>query len=153
MLDFLKRLFPSRRVEERHHPLFGRMWFWPSDDGTSYWESEPMINGQVIAVMFNAGVEGPSPEHERFLRWAAAEPDALFDLARPVLVPEYEQWVRQPFPATWREAFVLAGMELPDGGDRENPWSVSYDCLTDPAGHQFTAYFQHGRAVQVGVDG
>jgi len=157
MLSFLKRLLPigrSRPAAERQDPLFGRMWFWPSDvNGRSYWEAEPTVDGRRIGVTFHAGPEGPSPEHAAFLRWAAAEPDALYALARPLLEPEFERWVRRPFPAAWREAFVLAGLDIPHSGRTENPWSVSYDCLLDRSGHQFTVEFEGGRPASVSVDG
>jgi hypothetical protein len=157
MLNFFKGLIRfgfSRAAAERQDPLFGRMWFWPSDvNGRSYWETEPTVAGQRISVGFRAGLEGPSPEHAAFLRWAAAEPDALYALARPLLEPEFERWVRRPFPAAWRDAFVLAGLDIPDGGLMENPWSVSYDCLLDQSGHQFTVEFEGGRPASVSVDG
>ena len=59
----------------------------------------------------------------------------------------------RPFPAAWREAFVLAGLDIPHSGRTENPWSVSYDCLLDRSGHQFTVEFEGGRPASVSVDG
>jgi len=150
MRRLVEFVFGRAPVEERSHPLFGRMWFWRYDDG-SYWETEPEVEGRRLGVIVRAEREGPSPEQEAFFRGAIGDPDALFELARPVLQPEYERWTGRAFPVAWRDAFTLAGMELPEGGDAGRPWSVSYD--DGVTGHHFTAYLEGGLARRVEVDG
>lgn len=149
-MSFFTRLFGRKRRIE--HSTFGPLLYF--DFGPqSYWEGEAQIDGRLMAIMIEAGEEGPTEAQALFYRNAMNDLDALFERVRSVIVPKYESWMNQPFPSEWRKAFAFVGMTVPRNGDELNDWDISFDCLTDPKGHMFTVDIEDGKPTSVAIDG
>lgn len=103
--------------------------------------------------METTGDTPPSMEQVRFYQAWSSDPNVAFAKAAPLLVSEYEKWLRQPCPENWRTAFKFVGMSVPLSGLDTNPWDRSFDCLTDRSGHLFTCYFEQGPPSHVSIDG
>ena len=135
------------------HLVFGKMLLFQAKKG-AYWEAEPMLAGEPFSVAIETtGDAPPSDAQVHFYELLTSDPDATFARAKSLLVPEYEEWMKAPFPANWRTAFKFVGMSVPMDGDESNAWDLSFDCLTDKSGHMFTCYFEEGQAKYVTIDG
>lgn len=152
MLKTLKRMFLGPEPVTRSHPVFGQILFMKVKNG-GYWESEPAVEGKPTTVIVEASLEGPAESQVQFFHRIASSIDEAFALAAPLLRGEYEKWVKQPFPDSWREAFTLTGFTVPQDGNAANSWDISFECLKDKAGHHFTASFEGGQPSHVTIDG
>jgi hypothetical protein len=152
-MSFLRRLFFGRDPQELLHPVFGKLLLIPTKKG-AYWEGEPIFDGQSVGLAIET-IEGspPSEAQVQFFQRTISDLDAAFNLASPLLVPEYERWVRAKFPDQWGKAFKFSSMAVPLGGVVTNPWELSYECLTDKSGKLFTCYFEDGKPVNASIDG
>ena len=152
-MSFIRRLFFGRDQQELQHPVFGKLLLIPAKKG-AYWEGEPAINGESVGLAIDT-TEGspPSEAQVQFFQRTIADLDTAFNLASPLLVPEYEKWIRAKFPDHWRKAFKLSSMAVPLCGLVTHPWELSYECITDKSGKLFTCYFEDGRPVNVSIDG
>jgi hypothetical protein len=152
-MSFLRRLFSGRESKELQHPVFGKLLLIPARNG-SYWEGEPVLEGGSIGLAIETiDSDSPSDAQVQFFQSTVTDLDATFNLAAPILVVEYEKWVRAKFPDQWRNAFRFSGMAVPLGGLPTNPWELSYECLTENSGKLFTCYFQEGKPTHVSIDG
>jgi len=155
LLGYLTRDLTGRSwVREQVHPYFGNMnYVGFKEPGKSYWEAEILLPGTLdrIGVTMPGTHEGPTREEEEFCRKSVADLDGLFEFCRAVFEPTFVAWVKKEIPADWQKAFKLDGFEIPREGRIENPWEVTY--YVEPAGHSFTAMFEHGVAVRAVVDG
>lgn len=143
----------GRHKRQESHPVFGSLLHFTDKRG-SYWEAEPLLRGDPISVAIEiAGAELPSEAQALFYERLTADPDIVFAKAAPLLVPEYEKWSHRPFPDNWHTAFRFAGLSIPVAGSEFKPWELSFDCLTDRAGHMFTCYFIDGKPSYVTIDG
>ena len=160
LLSFLGRVLTkdlSGRTwtREASHPYFPKLvYFGSKQQDESYWEAElPMPGtgeGRVSATM-KGTVEGPTEQEVQFCKSVVADPDALFEKCREAFALEFAKWSKRPWPAKWREAFALDGLEIPPNGDPSASWNVCY--FVEPAGHHFTAEFSGGKVQRVAVDG
>ena len=142
------RLFGRRRPVVEH-PYFGRLVFMLG----AYWEGELVLPGEPekIGLTVPAPETGPSEAQVELCQRLLADLDGFFTRCRTVFEPDFESWAEQPFPAHWRDAFVLVGLGLPEDGDERRPWDVTY--FVGAANHYFTAYFENGVASYLTVDG
>ena len=151
-MSFLTRLL-SGRTRQVIHPVLGKILLFKAKRGPC-WEAEPIVRGEAFSVSVETMDEMPPTDDQvRFYEAWSNDPDAAFAKAAPLLVPEYEKWLRQLFPERWQTAFKFVGMTVPIGGIETNPWELSFDCLTDKSGHMFTCYFEHGHPTSVSIDG
>ena len=152
-MGLLYRLFfgnPPRRIE---HPVFGEALLMSLKQG-SYWEVETEVGGKPFTVAIETiDEQEPTPAQAEFFRRFTDDPNLAFDRASALLIPEYVKWVREPFPANWRDGFVFTGMSVPLDGDDHNPWDLSFECLKDRDGHLFTCTFEDGNPKELQVDG
>ncbi len=154
-MGFLRRLFSfgggNRRIS---HPVFGELLLMPAKLG-AYWEGETELQGRPFTLAIEApGEAEPGPAQVAFFERYAQDPDAAFQKAADLLVGEYEQWLRKPFPADWREALAWVALSIPADGDERQPWDLSFECLQDGAARRhFTCYFERGIADRVEVSG
>jgi hypothetical protein len=149
-MSFLSRLFG---MKEALHPILGKLLLIKGKHG-AYWEAETTVFGNPCGLAIETKGEAlPSDAQLGFYLQIIDDLDAAFARAAPLLVPQYEEWTGLPFPAEWRSAFRFVGMKIPLEGRDTNPWNLSFDCLTDKAGHMFTCYFEHGRPSYVTIDG
>ena len=118
-----------------------------------YWEGELTLPGEPekIGLTVPASEEGPSEAQVELCKRLLGDLDALFARCRPVFEGDFETWAQISFPSDWRAAFVLVGLGLPEDGDEQRPWDVTY--FVHPANHYFTAYFENGSASYLTVDG
>lgn len=155
LLEFLTRDLSGRTWEIRKsHPYFGEMIYYGSKDPEAcYWEAELDVPGQPkrIGVAMRGTEDGPEPSEEAFCKELLADVDALFEKCQLAFEPVFARWTKQPFPAVWREAFVLDGIDIPAGGQPNGEWCIYY--FVEPAGHYFTALFESGKVTDVLVDG
>lgn len=139
-----------RRIE---HPIFGEALLMVGKHG-SYWEAEPEVGGKPFTVAIDVIEEQePTEAQANFFRRFADNPDLAFQMASALLVPEYEKWVREPFPEDWHEGFAFTSMSVPLRGDDESPWDLSFECLKARGGHLFTCTFENGKPKELQVDG
>ncbi len=152
-MGFLRRMLfgkPPRRIE---HPVFGEALLMSAKLG-SYWEVETEVGGKPFTVAIETTDEQePSEAQAEFFKKFADNPDLAFQRASALLVPEYEKWVREPFPANWREGFAFTSMSVPLRGDEQCPWDLSFECLKERGGHLFTCTFENGVPKELQVDG
>jgi hypothetical protein len=152
-MNLIKRFFGAVQPQQFHHPVFGKLLLMNTKKG-SYWEAETNVNGETISVSIEAMNDAlPSEEQTHFYNELVGDIDKVFAKAAPLLVPEYEKWTSSAFPDNWRDAFKFVGVSVPLAGLGTNPWQLSYDCLTDKAGHMFTCYFENGNPTYVSIDG
>ncbi|MBX3608343.1 MAG: hypothetical protein KF871_00490 [Hydrogenophaga sp.] len=141
---------PPRRIE---HPVFGEALLMAAKH-RSYWEVETEVHGKPFTVAIETTDEQePSHVQAEFFKKYAENQDLAFQRACGLLVPEYEKWVREPFPANWREGFAFTSMTVPLEGNELLPWDLSFECLKDRGGHLFTCTFENGKPSQLQVDG
>jgi hypothetical protein len=154
-MKWLRKLFgePPKPPKELIHPFFGRCLFEEIGDNRSYWEAECDLEGRRISVFIDGDETGPTDQQVAFYRNVVGDLDGLFRRVADVIAPRYESWVRAPLPNNWREAFALSALGIPPSGSDAEDWEVSYDCLTDRAGHLFSVQFEQGRPVSVTIDG
>jgi hypothetical protein len=152
-MGFLHRLFTSNSGRRIEHPVLGEALLIHTKSG-AYWEVETEVQQRPFTITIEAPDRAdPSESQVAFFQKFSRNPDFAFAQAAPLLTGEYEKWVRQPFPANWRDAFELVGMTVPVAGNELNPWDLSFDCLQDRAGHQFTCTFEDGKPSSISIDG
>ena len=148
-MSLFNRVFgPKPSIE---HPVFGKLTllrgnkgpFWMHD---SYTQDDPSISVGTV------NEEPPSQKQVAFYQRITSDLDAAFAKVAPHVVPEYEKWMKRPFPNNWREAFLFAGIGVPLDGNGDNPWDLTFELRTDNKGFLFNCYFENGRVVHVGVD-
>jgi hypothetical protein len=152
-MNILRWIFSSEAPRQIQHPVFGQAIFFRSKGG-GYWEADIARGDEQFTVIFEAPDESaPTDRQVSFFQQFFENHALAFDAAAPLLVPEYEKWCRRAFPASWRDAFKFVGMTVPADGNPESPWDLSFDCLHDTAGHQFTCYFENSKPTSVSIDG
>ena len=152
-LELLKRFVfgaPPKRIE---HALFGTALLMETTSG-AYWEIETVLWDRPFTVLIEThGEQEPTLEQVEFYQRFTDDPDAAFMFARRLLIKEYEEWTRSSFPSQWKVAFAFVGLTIPHAGDPQNDWDLSFECLMDRSGHQFTCYIENGMPSYVSVDG
>jgi hypothetical protein len=131
------------------HPYFGRIRFVAG----VHWEAELVVAGipEKVGVTVPAPESGPTKAQVAFCAAQLADLDRLFERCRPVFEGTFEEWAQKPFPRSSQDEFSLVGLDLPPGGDENEPWSVCY--FVDAANHYFTAHFEHAQPSYLTVDG
>jgi hypothetical protein len=152
-LNFLKRFVFRADPKRIEHPVFGTALLMETESGP-YWEIETVVWGKPFTVIIDTqGDEEPTLDQIDFYRRLIDDPDAAFAFASKLLIKEYEKWTGESFPPDWRTAFAFVCLSIPLLGDPRNAWDLSFDCLTDSAGHQFTCFVENGEPSYVTVDG
>lgn len=154
-MGFLRRLFSLGGGDRRiTHPVFGQLRLMPAKL-SAYWEGETELLGRPFTLAIEApGGTEPGPAQVAFFERYTSHPDAAFEKGADLLVGEYEQWLRKPFPADWREAFAWVALSIPADGDELKPWDLSFECLQGVAARRhFTCYIERGHVVRVEVSG
>ena len=152
-MSFLKRLLfgnPPKRIE---HPVLGEALLVKAKFG-SYWEIETEVSGKRFTVTIDITDDSePTEEQVKFFQQFAQSPERAFEIAKPLLVPEFERQTRRPFPHQWQDAFEFVGMSVPIAGDERNPWDLSFECIEDCGCRLFTCLFEGGSLARVQIDG
>ncbi|MFC5462594.1 hypothetical protein [Massilia niabensis] len=152
-LNFLRRFAFGANPKRIEHPLFGTALLMETKSGP-YWEIETVVWDRPFTVIIDTqGDEEPTLEQIDFYRRFTDDPDAAFAFASKLLIKEYEKWTGRSFPSHWKTAFAFVGLSIPLAGNPRNVWDLSFDCLTDSAGHQFTCCVENGEPSHVTVDG
>ncbi|MFG6490585.1 hypothetical protein ACG04R_28235 [Roseateles sp. BYS78W] len=152
-MSFLKRLLFGKPLVRINHPVLGEGVLMETRSG-NYWEIErELLNQPFTLFIETVGEQPPTDQQVEFFLKFARNNDAAFATAAPLLVPEYERWVKGSFPAQWREAFQFVAMTVPLDADDKNDWDLSFECLQDKDRHNFCCRMQGGTAVEVQVDG
>lgn len=135
------------------HPVLGEGVLFKTKSG-NYWGIETESAGQPFLLSINTIDEQPPNDQQVafFLRFARSH-DAAFEIAAPLLVPEYERLIRMSFPTQWREAFQFVAMTVPLAADERLDWDLSFECLQDNDCHHFNCLIQGGRVVDLQIDG
>lgn len=151
----LKSLLPKNELQiDIVHPVFGELQADAIDDD-SLWQGAVIFSplNIKVAVNINAGLKGPDKNHtefyEQFVRSYSNEVDAV----SPLLIAEFEHWFGKSPDSSFSDCFVFSGLEIPRNGDRNNSWSITFDCLEDPNRHLFTVYVKGDEIGPVTVDG
>lgn len=162
ILRKLKALIAGKPPPVREHPIFGTILFMgkENDDLYDYWEAEvkPAGEKKPICLLINAPLSGPTQQHIDFYHTVSADLDALFCQCWQIFAADFTQWsgktlpqAQNPLQYNWRNDFELDGITIPQDGDKNKPWDVSY--FVQPTGHYFTACFVDGRASYNQIDG
>lgn len=155
MLERFKRLVGIKPRKEISHPTFGKLLFFElKAPGTSYWEGEVHVEGhpEPVSLAIVAGESGPTASQEEFFRLIASDFSSVVFRCSPILKADYEQWCNKPYPTEFLQEFKWVGLTIPRDGNDSNPWDISFDCASD-TDHQFTVYFENGKAATGSVDG
>lgn len=156
IFEFLNRDLTGKTwSEEGVHPYLGNMiLFAQRDNDQSYWECGVEFEGEEVFIGVSVpNRSAPSSEQVEFVKKILSDPDAAFEKASPILVPEFETWHKKKFPENWRDAFKLVGVMVPAEAKVMNPWELSYESKADAEGHHFTCYFENGVPNRVSIDG
>lgn len=148
-MTFLKRLFAPRPSIE--HPVLGKIRLLPGKKGF-FWMHDTYSDDEIAISVDTINGEPPTDEQVAFYQMITNDPDAAFARVASRVIPEYEKWLKQPFPKDWREAFKLSGIGVPLAGNENNEWDLTFVLLTNNRGFLFNCYFENGRLVHVGVD-
>jgi hypothetical protein len=152
-MGLLQRIFRSNYGRRIEHPVLGEALLVRAKKG-AYWEVETEVAYKAFTVSIEAPDEAdPSQEQVAFFERYAKNPNLAFSRAQPLLVAEYEKWVRKPFPKDWTEAFEFVAMSIPVAADEHNPWELSFESLQDRERHLFTCTFERGAPSGVQIDG
>lgn len=146
MFNWLKRMWDGPVVARTEHPLFGPMEL-TRIRGEEQWEAESVPAGDTtVSVYFRTfDAQLPSQAQIRFFQDTTRNLEAAFQKAAAVLAPAYEG-IHGPLAISLREAFELCGIEVPLGGDPNNPWMLQFETRSGRYA-LFTVYFRGGVAV------
>jgi hypothetical protein len=141
--------------ERAHHPYFGDMLLFAfRDRPTSYWECELQFEDHTVGISVEApDRKSPSDAQADFARRLLSDIDTVVAQAKPLLAGTLEKWGCGPMPEDWRTALRLEGFTVPENGDSQKPWDVSFSSLADTAEHLYTCAFDNGAPTHVSVDG
>lgn len=152
-LGFLKRLISGTSPKCLEHPLFGTALLVDTKSGP-YWEAETVLWGRPFTVIIEThDNQEPTSAQVDFYRRFTDTPEVAFAFASRLLIEKCEKWTGHPFPSQWTVAFEFVGLSIPHDGDPQNDWDLSFNCLLDRAGHQFTCDVKKGNPSYVTVDG
>lgn len=133
------------------HPVLGKLKLLQGKNGP-YWMHDSYTYDDPAISIDTVDEQPPSDEQVAFYQRIASDLDTTFARVAPSVVPEYEKWLKRPFPSNWRDAFTFAGIGIPLEGKEGNPWDLTFELLTDKLGYLYTCYFENGQLVHVGVD-
>jgi hypothetical protein len=151
-----RRRNPIRKVP---HEYFSRLWLCPPGSHTR-WEAEldEPGSGADGKVGFHAEttheeveIDGPTDAEVDFCKKWMLNLDELFRLTKPAIEEAWKDWGQGEMPSDWRTFLTLDGFSVPENGDPENQWGVTYFCK--PAGHYFSIELREGKAILETVDG
>ncbi|WFP52289.1 hypothetical protein PL263_09740 [Methylomonas sp. EFPC3] len=152
-MGLLQCIFRSNHGRRIEHPVLGEALLIRAKNG-AYWEVETEVARKAFTVSIEAPDEAdPSPQQVAFFERYAKNPSLAFSRAQPLLIAEYEKWLRKPFPSDWTEAFEFVAMSVPVAADEHNPWELSFECIQDRERHLFTCTFERGAPSGVQIDG
>jgi len=120
-----------------------------------FWQSDIVFEPLNIEISLNvyAGGDGPSESQEKFYRSFIANYQSDFEFVAPALITEYEGWFEKSLKGEFLDNFRFVGISIPKGGNRNEHWSLSFDCLADEDQHMFTAEIENGVVTNVSADG
>ena len=151
MLRFVRKLFESKPRLKISHPVLGDLHLEQGAKGP-YWMRESHEDGDLSLSVDTEGEAPPTEAQANFFRWIIADLESIYQLLAADLASRHLEMQRKPVEADWHETFHLAGISIPLHGDRQAPWDITFDCLTDSSGNLYTCFFEHGQLAHVAVD-
>ena len=151
MLSRLRDLFRGAKAPTLSHPVFGEISLHRGKKGP-YWMHEAYERGDLTISIESRTGEPPSEAQVHFYVALTTDWNATYERVSSLLVPRYEQFLRKPFPTEWQSALIPAGVGVPIDGSNDNPWDVTFECITDDLGYLLTCYFEGGSPSGVTLD-
>jgi hypothetical protein len=137
---------------EKEHAELGTLFF-VGAKGRGHWEAEikhPTLPHK-FSILLPGTTRGPEPSQVAFVRATLSDLDELFLRCEEAIRAEYPKWSKQPWPAKWREVFVIDSIQVPKTGDRTTAWHACY--FAKSANRYFTVHFANGEVRELVVDG
>lgn len=142
-----------RQKPDLVHPIYGELFFNRKGEN-KFWYSDDCIeiNGHEVYVTFNADIEGPSENQTIFLNTFMSNIKGEIERVKPFLVECYESWGEGSLPESFEEVFSIEGITLPEDGDGNQEWSVSFGCKYDES-HIYIVHYENGVPSWCAADG
>ena len=151
MLNFIRALFKTKPRVWIEHAVLGRLELQQGAKGP-YWLREAYHPGELTLCVDTVDEAPPTEAQADFFRWVTEGVDRIYQLAAHELALRHEAMQRKPVSAEWRQTFRLASLDVPLEGNRQLPWEVTFECLTDNSGNLYTCHFESGSLAHVSVD-
>ena len=133
--------------------FFGKVVYFGTKGQAGHWEAElrQPRSDDKFSVVIPAGKEASLEPYAYLMANLLDDMDSMFKCCRQAFEAEWMKWVNEPFPARWRETFILNCITLPGNANLDDHWSLCY--FVNPAERYFTALFHAGKVSEVIVDG
>ena len=133
--------------------FFGKVSYFGTKGQAGHWEAELLQpkSADKFIVVIPAGKDVSLEPYARLMANLIKDMDGMFTRCQQAFEIEWHKWVNEPFPARWRETFILNCITLPGNASLDDNWSLCY--FVNPAERYFTALFNAGKVSKVIVDG
>lgn len=133
--------------------FFGKVVYFGKKGQGGHWEAElrQPKSDDKFSVVIPASKDASLEPYAQLMASLIEDTDSMFKRCQQAFEIEWVKWVNGPFPARWKETFVLNCITLPENAELSDSWSVCY--FVNPADRYFTARFQNGKVNDVIVDG
>lgn len=151
MFKFIRRLFESKPTIKIVHSILGDLQLEQGAKGP-YWLREAYHDGDLTLCVDTVGEALPSDAQVEFFRWVTGNLGTIYHSVAPNLASRHQDMQRKPVSDDWQKTFRLASFDVPLEGNRQLPWDLTFECLTDNSGNLYTCHFEDGSLVHVSVD-
>ena len=151
MLRFLRKLIQSKPRPKLSHPILGELQLEQGAKGP-YWLREAYHEGELTISVDTVEEAAPSQAQVEFFQWATGDLESIYLSVASELTSQHNKMQGKPVQADWRQTFRLAGLGIPHEGNKQLPWDITFECLTDGSGNLYTCYFENGTLAHVSID-
>lgn len=151
MLNFVRALFESKPKAKIAHPVLGELELHQGAKGP-YWLREAYHDGELTLCVDTIGEARPTDAQSEFFLWVTESLEAIYQMVAPDLALRHQGMQRKAVAADWRQTFRLASFDVPLEGNKQLPWELTFECLTDNSGNLYTCHFENGLLAHISVD-
>jgi hypothetical protein len=151
MFKFIRSIFESKPKTKIVHSVLGELQLEQGAKGP-YWLREAYRGGELTLCVDTIGEALPSDAQAEFFLWVTENLGAIYQAVAPDLASRHQGMQRKPVNEDWQKTFRLASFDVPLEGNKQLPWELTFECLTDNSGNLYTCHFENGSLVHVSVD-
>ena len=151
MLQLIRGLFTSKPKIKLAHPILGDLQLEHGAKGP-YWLREAYHDGELTLCIDTVGEAAPSASQTEFFQWVNRDLEAIYQAVAAELALQHQGMQRRPVQANWHQTFRLVGLDIPLEGNKQLPWDLTFECLTEMSGNLYTCHFENGSLAHVSVD-
>jgi hypothetical protein len=151
MLKFIRGLFESKPKIKIVHSILGELQLEKGVKGP-YWLGEAYRDGELTLCVDTIDEVPPSDAQAEFFLWVTENLESIYRTVAPDLASRHQEMQRKPVNADWQKTFRLASFDIPLEGNKQFPWELTFECVTDNSGNLYTCHFENGLLVYVTVD-